>query len=50
MIVHGVRVSLKQGDITKETVDVIVNSTNQALDLDTGNTTFLIIEYFAKIQ
>ncbi|XP_053482454.1 protein mono-ADP-ribosyltransferase PARP14 isoform X3 [Ictalurus furcatus] len=34
--VHGVTVSLKRGDITKETVDVIVNSNNKALDLDTG--------------
>ncbi|XP_058248540.1 protein mono-ADP-ribosyltransferase PARP14 isoform X2 [Hemibagrus wyckioides] len=34
--VHGVLVSLKKGDITKETVDVIVNSNNKALDLDTG--------------
>ncbi|XP_007232471.3 protein mono-ADP-ribosyltransferase PARP14-like isoform X2 [Astyanax mexicanus] len=34
--VHGVLVSLKKGDITKETVDVIVNSNNSALDLNTG--------------
>ncbi|XP_066542681.1 protein mono-ADP-ribosyltransferase PARP14-like isoform X3 [Hoplias malabaricus] len=34
--VHGVQVSLKKGDITKETVDVIVNSSNKTLDLDTG--------------
>ncbi|KAF4086741.1 hypothetical protein AMELA_G00087870 [Ameiurus melas] len=34
--VHGVTVSLKRGDITKETVDVIVNSNNKALDLNTG--------------
>ncbi|KAI5107530.1 poly [ADP-ribose] polymerase 14 isoform X2 [Silurus meridionalis] len=34
--VYGVRVSVKKGDITKETVDVIVNSNNKALDLDTG--------------
>ncbi|XP_072542636.1 protein mono-ADP-ribosyltransferase PARP14 isoform X2 [Salminus brasiliensis] len=34
--VHGVLVSLRKGDITKETVDVIVNSNNSALDLDTG--------------
>ncbi|KAF5890242.1 poly [ADP-ribose] polymerase 14-like, partial [Clarias magur] len=34
--VHGVLVSLKKGDITKEIVDVIVNSNNKALDLDTG--------------
>ncbi|KAL7881372.1 hypothetical protein AOLI_G00082200 [Acnodon oligacanthus] len=34
--VHGVQVYLKKGDITKETVDVIVNSNNSALDLDTG--------------
>ncbi|XP_026865824.2 protein mono-ADP-ribosyltransferase PARP14 [Electrophorus electricus] len=34
--VHGVLVSLKKGDITKETVDVIVNSNNISLDLNTG--------------
>ncbi|KAK2850446.1 hypothetical protein Q7C36_009229 [Tachysurus vachellii] len=34
--VHGVLVSLKKGDITKETVDVIVNSNNKALNLNTG--------------
>ncbi|XP_036426953.1 protein mono-ADP-ribosyltransferase PARP14 isoform X2 [Colossoma macropomum] len=34
--VHGVQVYLKKGDITKETVDVIVNSNNSALDLNTG--------------
>lgn len=34
--VHGVLVSLKKGDITKETVDVIVNSNNKDLDLDSG--------------
>lgn len=36
MTVHGVQVSLKKGDITKEKVDVIVNSSNAALDLNTG--------------
>ncbi|XP_072542841.1 protein mono-ADP-ribosyltransferase PARP14-like [Salminus brasiliensis] len=34
--VHGVLVCLKKGDITKETVDVIVNSTNRDLDLSAG--------------
>ncbi|XP_017550531.2 protein mono-ADP-ribosyltransferase PARP14 isoform X1 [Pygocentrus nattereri] len=34
--VHGVQVYVKKGDITKETVDVIVNSNNSALDLNTG--------------
>ncbi|XP_030643397.1 protein mono-ADP-ribosyltransferase PARP14 [Chanos chanos] len=34
--VHGVTVSLKNGDITKETVDVIVNSNSSTLDLNTG--------------
>ncbi|XP_076854433.1 poly(ADP-ribose) polymerase family member 14-related sequence 3 isoform X2 [Brachyhypopomus gauderio] len=34
--VRGVLVSLKKGDITKETVDVIVNSTNKTLDLNSG--------------
>ncbi|KAI4901594.1 hypothetical protein NFI96_007423, partial [Prochilodus magdalenae] len=32
---HGVLVSLKKGDITKETVDVIVNSNNRDLNLHT---------------
>ncbi|KAI4880408.1 hypothetical protein NFI96_019082 [Prochilodus magdalenae] len=36
VIVHGVKVSLKKGDITKETVDVIVNSNNRDLNLNTG--------------
>ncbi|XP_062861863.1 protein mono-ADP-ribosyltransferase PARP14 [Trichomycterus rosablanca] len=36
VIVHGVLVTLKQGDISKEMVDVIVNSTNCTLDLGTG--------------
>ncbi|XP_056127320.1 protein mono-ADP-ribosyltransferase PARP14 [Rhinichthys klamathensis goyatoka] len=34
--INGVPISLKKGDITKETVDVIVNSSNQSLDLNTG--------------
>ncbi|XP_066543456.1 poly(ADP-ribose) polymerase family member 14-related sequence 3 isoform X2 [Amia ocellicauda] len=34
--VHGIRVTLKKGDITTEAVDVIVNSTNSSLNLDTG--------------
>ncbi|KAL2081249.1 hypothetical protein ACEWY4_023102 [Coilia grayii] len=34
--ISGVPVFLKKGDITKETVDVIVNSTNSSLNLDTG--------------
>ncbi|KAI4899304.1 hypothetical protein NFI96_022821, partial [Prochilodus magdalenae] len=36
VMVHGVLVSLKKGDITKETVDVIVNSNNRDLNLHTG--------------
>nr|XP_015213986.1 PREDICTED: poly [ADP-ribose] polymerase 14-like isoform X1 [Lepisosteus oculatus] len=34
--VGGVTVTLQKGDITRETVDVIVNSTNSSLDLNTG--------------
>ncbi|XP_076119600.1 protein mono-ADP-ribosyltransferase PARP14 isoform X2 [Alosa pseudoharengus] len=34
--VSGVPVFLRKGDITKEAVDVIVNSTNSSLNLDTG--------------
>ncbi|KAG1944967.1 poly [ADP-ribose] polymerase [Pimephales promelas] len=34
--INGVPICLKKGDITKETVDVIVNSSNQSLDLNTG--------------
>jgi len=32
------RVTVKTGDITKERVDAIVNSTNEQLDLSTGMT------------
>ncbi|XP_056145314.1 protein mono-ADP-ribosyltransferase PARP14 isoform X2 [Lampris incognitus] len=35
-VIGGVSVFLKKGDITKETVDVIVNSTNMNLNLNTG--------------
>uniref|UniRef100_UPI003AADD9EC uncharacterized protein parp14rs3 isoform X1 n=1 Tax=Centroberyx gerrardi TaxID=166262 RepID=UPI003AADD9EC len=35
-VIGGVSVILKKGDITKETVDVIVNSNNQNLNLDSG--------------
>ncbi|XP_029937054.1 protein mono-ADP-ribosyltransferase PARP14 isoform X2 [Myripristis murdjan] len=35
-VINRVSVTLKKGDITKETVDVIVNSNNQNLNLDTG--------------
>ncbi|KAL7881368.1 hypothetical protein AOLI_G00082160 [Acnodon oligacanthus] len=34
--VHGVQVFLKKGDITKETVDVIVNSNNRDLNVHLG--------------
>ncbi|MGH0139675.1 UNVERIFIED_CONTAM: hypothetical protein FKN15_069913 [Acipenser sinensis] len=34
--VFGVTVTLKKGDVTKETVDAIVNSTNCSLNLDSG--------------
>lgn len=36
VIIGGVSVILKKGDITKETVDVIVNSNNQNLNLNNG--------------
>uniref|UniRef100_W5M0F0 Poly [ADP-ribose] polymerase n=1 Tax=Lepisosteus oculatus TaxID=7918 RepID=W5M0F0_LEPOC len=36
---EGVTVTLQKGDITRETVDVIVNSTNSSLDLNTGKIT-----------
>ncbi|KAM4609213.1 protein mono-ADP-ribosyltransferase PARP14 [Polymixia lowei] len=35
-VIGGVSVILKKGDITKETVDVIVNSNNQNLNLNSG--------------
>ncbi|KAI2647983.1 Protein mono-ADP-ribosyltransferase PARP14 [Labeo rohita] len=36
VLINGVPICLKKGDITKETADVIVNSTNKSLDLNTG--------------
>ncbi|KAK6310022.1 hypothetical protein J4Q44_G00199030 [Coregonus suidteri] len=36
VIIGGVSVTLKKGDITKETVDVIVNSNNHHLNLNSG--------------
>ncbi|XP_041724440.2 protein mono-ADP-ribosyltransferase PARP14 [Coregonus clupeaformis] len=36
VIIGGVSVILKKGDITKETVDIIVNSNNQNLNLNSG--------------
>ncbi|XP_035265189.1 protein mono-ADP-ribosyltransferase PARP14 isoform X2 [Anguilla anguilla] len=36
VVIGGVTVILKKGDITKEAVDAIVNSTNSSLNLDTG--------------
>uniref|UniRef100_A0A8C1DMJ2 Poly [ADP-ribose] polymerase n=1 Tax=Cyprinus carpio carpio TaxID=630221 RepID=A0A8C1DMJ2_CYPCA len=36
VLINGVPICLKKGDITKETVDVIVNSSNKSLDLNTG--------------
>ncbi|KAM3862355.1 protein mono-ADP-ribosyltransferase PARP14 [Diretmus argenteus] len=36
VVVGGVVVSLKKGDITMETVDIIVNSNNRNLDLNSG--------------
>lgn len=40
MRINGVPICLKKCDITKETVDVIVNSTNKSLDLNTGKSFF----------
>lgn len=40
MLINGVPICLKKGDITKETADVIVNSTNKSLDLNTGKCFF----------
>lgn len=34
----GIRVTIKQGDITTEQVDAIVNSSSPMLDLNLGNT------------
>ncbi|XP_067264755.1 protein mono-ADP-ribosyltransferase PARP14-like [Chanodichthys erythropterus] len=36
VLINGVPICLKKCDITKETVDVIVNSSNTSLDLNTG--------------
>ncbi|XP_048050723.1 uncharacterized protein LOC125270803 [Megalobrama amblycephala] len=36
VLINGVPICLKKGDIITETVDVIVNSTNTSLDLNTG--------------
>ncbi|XP_064182766.1 protein mono-ADP-ribosyltransferase PARP14 [Anguilla rostrata] len=36
VVIGGVTLILKKGDITKEAVDAIVNSTNSSLNLDTG--------------
>lgn len=36
VLINGVPILLKKGDITKEAADVIVNSTNKTLDLNTG--------------
>ena len=35
--------NIKMGDITKETVDVIVNSNNQNLNLNSGKSVLLIL-------
>ncbi|XP_056322010.1 protein mono-ADP-ribosyltransferase PARP14-like isoform X2 [Danio aesculapii] len=36
VLINGVQILLKKGDITREAADVIVNSTNKTLDLNTG--------------
>ncbi|CAL8370868.1 unnamed protein product [Arctogadus glacialis] len=51
IVIGRVSVILKKADITKEIVDVIVNSSNQNLDLNTGcSSLFFSYEYFKGIQ
>jgi hypothetical protein len=45
-VIGRVSVILKKADITQENVDVIVNSSNQNLDLNTGSSLFFSYEYF----
>ena len=40
-VIGRVSVILKKADITKENVDIIVNSNNQNLDLNTGSASLL---------
>ena len=50
-VIGRVSVILKKADITQENVDVIVNSSNQNLDLNTGcSSLFFSYEYFKGIQ
>lgn len=41
--IGSVQLSVHQGDITKETTEAIVNSTNKSLDLSQGNDTLFVI-------
>ncbi|XP_060683064.1 protein mono-ADP-ribosyltransferase PARP14-like isoform X2 [Hemiscyllium ocellatum] len=36
ILINGITITLKKGDITQESTDAIVNSTNSTLDLDSG--------------
>ena len=45
-VIGRVSVILKKADITKENVDVIVNSSNQNLDLNTGSSSVLFLSMF----
>lgn len=44
--IGGINLTIKQGDITEEVVDAIVNSSNSKLDLNQGN----IISVKVKIK
>ena len=50
MPVNGrVSVILKKADITKENVDVIVNSSNRSLDLNTGSSSLFFSYQCLKV-
>lgn len=46
----GIRVTIKQGDITTEQVDAIVNSSNQMLDLNRGNILTKTKQFFSIVR
>lgn len=48
-VIGKVSVFLKKADITQEKVDVIVNSSNQNLDLNTGNYSLLFSDQYFKV-
>jgi len=45
-----ITVSVKQGDITRESTDAIVNSSNAQLQLDRGDITHIIFVFFYLIR